>query len=45
MLERQCLPAHTRASDLFVAVTYINVSSVYILQNIQGSAHVTAWLG
>lgn len=45
MLERQCLPAHTRASDLFVAVAYISVNSAHTSQNIQGSAHVAAWLG
>ena len=39
------LSSHTHASDLFVAVACITVSSRHSLQNIQGSAHLTAWLG
>lgn len=35
----------TRVSDLFMAVACISLSSPHILQNIQGSARFTAWLG
>lgn len=43
LAEALSLSSHTRASDLFMAVAYISVSSAHILQNIQRSARVAAW--
>lgn len=41
---RDSVCLYTHASDLSVAVVYISMSSLRILQNIQGSAHVMVWI-